>query len=245
MKAFLIGRGRYFSEGCGFALSDHYGVMGVVDVDAMYCSGHGASSVERQDRRAMVARERDALSMHELVYIREREQIARQCYLQEVAMKDMKFSRSTVDPCTFYQWTDYGLLTWLVYVDDCLCIGPKPMVDEAVSEMKKRFDCDDVGPMREYVGCKVEHDIERRTMKFTQPVMIQSFNGEFNISDLLQRPRSTPAEPGSVLVPALPDDYVNQKMQRYYRSGVGKLLHMMRWSRPDIYNSVRELSMCS
>ena len=32
------------------------------------------------------------------------------------------------------------------------------------------------------------------------------------------------------------------KDQKTYRSGVGKLLHMMRWSRPEILNSVRELS---
>jgi len=30
--------------------------------------------------------------------------------------------------------------------------------------------------------------------------------------------------------------------QTKYRSGVGKLLHIMRWSRPEIYNAVRELS---
>ena len=29
--------------------------------------------------------------------------------------------------------------------------------------------------------------------------------------------------------------------QTRYRSGVGELLHMMRWSRPEIYNAVREL----
>jgi hypothetical protein len=32
------------------------------------------------------------------------------------------------------------------------------------------------------------------------------------------------------------------KEQTKYRSGVGKLLHVMRWSRPDIYNAVLELS---
>jgi hypothetical protein len=31
--------------------------------------------------------------------------------------------------------------------------------------------------------------------------------------------------------------------QTKYRSGVGKLLHMMQWSRPEIYNAVRELSI--
>jgi hypothetical protein len=31
-------------------------------------------------------------------------------------------------------------------------------------------------------------------------------------------------------------------LEKKYRSGVGKLLHMMRWTRPDILNAVRELS---
>ena len=28
----------------------------------------------------------------------------------------------------------------------------------------------------------------------------------------------------------------------YYHKGIGKILHMMRWSRPEIYNAVRDLS---
>ena len=39
-----------------------------------------------------------------------------------------------------------------------------------------------------------------------------------------------------------PSEIVDAKLQREYRSGIGKLLHMTRWTRPEIYNSVRELS---
>jgi hypothetical protein len=35
---------------------------------------------------------------------------------------------------------------------------------------------------------------------------------------------------------------LNQPEHKKFRSGVGKLLHMMRWSRPEIWNAVRELS---
>ena len=45
-----------------------------------------------------------------------------------------------------------------------------------------------------------------------------------------------------VLQPVIEGQEVDQIDQTKYRSGVGKLLHMMRWSRPDIWNSVRELS---
>ena len=49
-----------------------------------------------------------------------------------------------------------------------------------------------------------------------------------------------PAVPGTALQPTenklSPDDLFT------YRSGTGKLLHLMKWSQPEIANSVRELS---
>ena len=158
------------------------------------------------------------------------------------AMKDMLQKRSVVDPCLFFRWTEHGLVVWLVWVDDCLCIGPEKAVRMSAEEMKKRFDCDDIGEVTEYVGCKVDHDKLNGSIKFTQPVMIQSFSDEYKIEEAMKRPPKTPAEPGSVLPPAVPEDYVSQGDLTYYRSGVGRLLHMMRWSRPEIYSSVRELS---
>ena len=53
---------------------------------------------------------------------------------------------------------------------------------------------------------------------------------------------ATPVDPGTVLVKAEDKDKVNQKRQTYYRSGVGKLLHMARWSIPDVQNAVRDVS---
>ena len=52
----------------------------------------------------------------------------------------------------------------------------------------------------------------------------------------------TPAEPGTTLPQAEADDIVPKEKTTYYRKGIGKLLHMMRWSRPDVYNSVRDMS---
>jgi hypothetical protein len=158
------------------------------------------------------------------------------------AMKNMAFARSTVDPCVFFEWTELGLCIWLLWVDDCLCVGSHAAVKRATEAMKARFDCDDIGEMKEYVGCKVDRDYAKRTVKFTQPVMVQSFEDEFDIKDALKRPPATPAEPGSVLLPAQKENYVSEKSQTYFRKGIGKLRHMMRWSRPEIYNATRDLS---
>ena len=52
----------------------------------------------------------------------------------------------------------------------------------------------------------------------------------------------TPAEGGLILTPCTKGCELDNKNQKTYRSGVGKLLHMMRWSRPELLNPVRKLS---
>ena len=41
------------------------------------------------------------------------------------------------------------MLLWLLWVDDCLCLGPADAVKIATDAMKARFDCDDIGEMFE------------------------------------------------------------------------------------------------
>ena len=106
--------------------------------------------------------------------------------------------------------------------------------------MMDRFDCDEIGNMDEYVGCKLERDYEKRTMKFTQPVLLQSFDDEFELPD--GKAPVTPAPAGDTLMKGKPNESMSANDQKKYRSGVGKLLHMVKWSRPECMNRVRELS---
>jgi hypothetical protein len=89
--------------------------------------------------------------------------------------------------------------------------------------------------MKEYIGCKI--DRKPGQLKVSQPVLLQSLIDEFDLPD--DNYPSTPAEPGSILMSG---EMITMTEQSKYRSGVGKLLYLMRWSRPDIMNSVRELS---
>ena len=64
--------------------------------------------------------------------------------------------RSKADPCMYYEWTALGcLLVWLSWIDDCVCFGKASDVEESRNKMKTMFDCDDIGDMDEYVGCKI------------------------------------------------------------------------------------------
>ena len=93
--------------------------------------------------------------------------------------------------------------------------------------------------MKEYVGCKIDKDKNSREIKITQPALLQSYKDEYNIEN---KKTSNPVEVGTVLVKNEEGNKVNAKEHTYYRSGVGKLLHMARWRRHDIQNSVRELA---
>jgi hypothetical protein len=84
--------------------------------------------------------------------------------------------------------------------------------------------------LNEYVGCKIDRD--EYYVKFTQPVMIQSYEDEFELNKTRQV--FTPAEQGKVLMKCDQGIELVGKEQTKYLSGLGKILPMMRWSRPDI-----------
>jgi len=155
------------------------------------------------------------------------------------AFYGMGYKRSKADPCLYYTWTMRGLVLWISWVDDCLVCGNAEAVKIAKRQMMERFDCDEVGELTEYIGCKLHRDDE--SIKMTQPVLLQSFKEEFGATVGDGVPR-TPATPGDVLRQGEPEHQLKDDDQRIYRSGVGKLLHLMKWTRPDILNAVRELS---
>jgi len=155
-------------------------------------------------------------------------------------VKQLQHQRSKADPCLYYGWTDIGaLLLWMSWVDDCFITGPETELLKLKREIMDAVDCDDGGELSEYVGCNIDHNKLRRTLKFTQPVLLQSFKNEFETAG-----SEMPNTPGTPLKALQLGDQppVEGKRRTYYRSGVGKLMHLKRWSRPEMNNAVRDLS---
>ena len=154
-------------------------------------------------------------------------------------MRHIGFKISEADPCLYYKGSEVGLIVWLSLIDDYMVWGTDKQAKKEKYRFVSRFDCDDIGEVKEYIGCKIDKDTENNSYKFTQSVTIQSFRDEFELGN--KNPK-IPVDPGSVLVKADDKNKVSQKRQTYYRSGVEKLQHMTRWSRPDIQNTVRDVS---
>ncbi len=148
--------------------------------------------------------------------------------------------QSKADPCLYFHWTDTGaLLIWFSWVDDCFITGPEDELLKLKQEIMDTIDCDDGGELTKYVGCKINHDKLRRTLKFTQPVLLQSFTDEF-ATDGSQMP-DTPGVPLKPLQPGT-EPPVEGTRCTYYHSGVGKLMHLKCWSHPEMNNATRDLS---
>ena len=154
------------------------------------------------------------------------------------ALKKVGLVRSKADPCVYYRWTDKGLNIWASWVDDLLSCGHKDDVVEGREAIKESFDLDEVGELQEYVGCKIEYNKEEGWLKMTQPVLIQSFEDEF---ELPNKEYTTPATPSSMLMGG-DVALLDEDKHHDYRKGVGKLIHLGKYSRPEILNAIRELS---
>ena len=97
----------------------------------------------------------------------------------------------------------------------------------------KLFDCDDLGNKDKCVGCNINGD---DGFTFTQSVMLKSFR---NDSSLPKRVPNTTLMSGKTLTKSTEEDIEPPEEMTYFCKEVGKLIYMMIWSRPEIYNWVR------
>jgi hypothetical protein len=149
----------------------------------------------------------------------------------------MGMKRSNADPCLYFKRIDNNLVIIVSWIDDNLIIGNKECLLRVKHDLMKQFQCDDCGELQEYVGCKIER--KGNQLKFTQPVLLQSYNDEFKLPN---RATQTPAIPGTVLKDRETGELLSAEMTTKYCSGIGKMMHMMQYSHPEVYNSVQDLS---
>jgi hypothetical protein len=121
-------------------------------------------------------------------------------------------------------------------VDDfCLC-GCKAGVEEAKKDFFTHFECNDTGAMNKYIGNKINRSDGE--IKMTQPILLQSFMDKFGL--VRYQKISVPGVPGTVL--SASKKKLSAEDLFKYCSGTGKLLHLMKWSCPEIGNAVQKLS---
>lgn len=163
----------------------------------------------------------------------------------KVMTKELGFEHCLADSCLLKRTNKNGTVVVCVYVDDTLCVGDRKSIEELKRELQIHFKVKDEGNMEEYVGCTVIRDSTGKLI-MQQPHLLRKIDREFNEELAAVRSYATPAGTGESIIRIKDDEKdmigLESKKQTRYRSGVGMLLYLVKFSRPDIANSVRELT---
>jgi hypothetical protein len=114
----------------------------------------------------------------------------------------------------------------------------RQIIDTAKQQIINLFPIKDLGPIRFYLGMKVDRNRELRTIQLTQTAAIDRILDEAKLTDC--SPCQTPMEHGLQLEKATePSQIVNQKAYAHLN---GRLLHLTINTRPDIAFVVSRLA---
>jgi hypothetical protein len=158
-------------------------------------------------------------------------------------VKELNYEACMKDCCLFKRVTGEGTVIICLYVDDSCITGDAKAIETAIKELEVIYAIKRVGPIDEYVGCTVER--KDGVILLSQPhlinKMIQNFKGKL-LSKSGRMP-TTPAGTGEAVQRPREDQVLLKPgEQTEYRSGTGMLLFLIKHSRPDINNAVRELT---
>ena len=174
-------------------------------------------------------------------------QSARRWFLKVVEIfEGLGFKQNRADPCLFTLRRDGMVIYICVYVDDFYMVGHTELIEWTTSKLEKiltikipKEDEDD------YLSCKLRKIEEGFIVK--QPHLIKNLRNTFLAHVSKKQRYMTPGTPHKGIIRPKEEERSSDIMlsandQSKYRTGVGMLLFLVKHSRPDLSNSVRELS---
>lgn len=154
----------------------------------------------------------------------------------EVMLK-LGFNRSDTEPCLYIKSTTDCVSIIVVYVDDMLFLGSnRQEMDLIKRQMCEEFELKDLGAVENFMGLKVERDIDKGVMTISQESYAEEILNRFDMTDC--KPRNLPIEVKLDL------DYGDgtNKTSEPYRELLGSLMYLMLGTRPDISYAVNKMS---
>ena len=154
--------------------------------------------------------------------------------------KEKNFGMCECDPCLLYRIDDDGPVYLCMYVDDVLIVGTRVTIDKAVRDIEDCFEITVDGTLKDYLGCEIHFSEDKKSAWLGQPHLIKNLKRRFgHMVD--GKNLKTPGTPGFKVF-CVEDIKLGVKDQKIYCSGVGMMLYLVKHSRPDLANPVRELS---
>ena len=171
-------------------------------------------------------------------------QASRQWWIKYVEkLKKIGFEGGYPDPCLYSRRDENGVVFLAVWVDDSLLVGDSKAIDKAIQDLKgEGFVLKEDGSLDDYLSCEISMNEDKTIGWIHQPHLLTKMEKRFR--ELIKGLQSykTPSAPGGAVIKNHEGPVVDKDKHKTYRSGVGMLLYLVKHSRPDIANGVRELS---
>lgn len=158
-----------------------------------------------------------------------------------ILKEKLNFEQYENDSCLLKRIDCTGKVFLIVYVDDCFVVGDKDAVKEALKGIQEHFSITRSENIEDFIGCRIERD--KNQVLLSQPDLIKKMLSTFKGKIDGLKHYETPAATGTHLTRCEDEEAgLDDEEQKEFRSGVGSLLYLLKHSRPELSNSVRELS---
>jgi len=158
-----------------------------------------------------------------------------------VLKKQLGFEQHASDSCLLKRVNQHGKVFLIIYVDDCFVVGDKLAVQTALNDVQKVFNITRSDNIEDFIGCHIKRSGDK--VLLSQPDLIKKMLDKFEDHIEKLKDYDTPAGASTHVRRCITDEEaLDDEEQQNFRSGVGSLLHLLKHSRPDLSNSVRELS---
>lgn len=215
----------------------------IVDVETAFLHGDLEEDIYMNCPEGMDSTEQECLHLLKSIY--GLVQAARQWWKKFVkVLKDIGFKGGYSDPCLMTRRCSKGIVYIALYVDDCLCIGHRAAIEDTIAKIKASgLNVTVEDTLKDYLSCEISFSKDRKKAWLGQPNLIKKLEKKFqSLVSNLQTYR-TPGTPGQgVMRPQTEEEKISEEDQSIFRTGVGTLLYLVKYSRPDIANPTRELS---
>ena len=217
----------------------------IVDVESAFLNGDLEEEIYMDCPDGMKHSPEDCLLLLKAIY--GLVQSARQFFKKFVSiLRKIGFIPSDADPCLMIRRCSLGLVYLAMYIDDCYCNGNEAAINDAIKGIVANgLNVTIKDDLEDYLSCEIRVNKARSKAWLGQPHLIKKLEKKFGdmVKHLMEY--KTPGTPHTGVVrPKDEDLLVGDSQQELYRSGVGMLLYLVKHSRPDIANAVRELSKC-
>lgn len=161
-------------------------------------------------------------------------------------LKSIGFEGGDVDPCLLWRKDKHGTVYVAIYVDDNFMVGDKKAIESVIRQLRApphNLVLKVMHEISDYLSCEIVINRREGEAWMGQPHLIEKLRETFGDEVKALRRYLTPGTPKLRMVREEDEaGRLTPELQSRYRSGVGMLLYLIKFSRPDIANSVRELS---